>query len=88
MRAEERQILTEASVAGQLLVRLLHALYVQPAGRCMVHDGFGVVHAYNALGFLLNGVRGIPRLVYVAGRETLQHRQVSPAEETGRRIRR
>jgi hypothetical protein len=47
--------LTEASVMGQLLVDLLHPLYVQPAGLGVVDHGFGVVHAHHAVGGLLDG---------------------------------
>ena len=70
--------LTEASVMGQLLVDLLHPLYVQPAGLGVVDHGFGVVYAHHAVGGLLDGQGGVPGLVDVAVWVVLQDWDVMP----------
>lgn len=70
-------LLTEASVAGELLVDLLHALYVEAAGLGVVHHGLGVVHADDALGRLLHALRRVPGVVDVLGGEAAQDGQVA-----------
>lgn len=42
--------LTQAAITGQLLVDLLHALYVEAAGLCMVHHGLWVMHTDQTFG--------------------------------------
>lgn len=79
-----RRILTEASVAGQLLVDLLHALDVEAAGLGVVHHGLWVMHANDALGCLLHALRGVPGVVDVLGGVSSQDGQVAPG---GRRQR-
>lgn len=69
--------LTEASVAGELLVDLLHALDVEAAGLSVVHHGLGVVHADDTLGRLLHTLRCIPGVVDVLGGEAAQDGQVA-----------
>lgn len=69
---------TQSSVAGELLINLLHPLYVDAAGLSMVHHGFGVVDSYDALGSLLHFLRGIPRIIDVFGWKAPQYGQVTP----------
>lgn len=69
--------LTKASVAGELLVDLLHALDVEAAGLGVVHHGLGVVHAHNALGRLLHALRCVPGVVDVLSWEAAQDGQVA-----------
>ncbi|TNN46198.1 putative protein C12orf56 [Liparis tanakae] len=67
-----------SSVAGELLVDLLHPLDVEATGLGVVHHGFGVVHADHAFGRLLHAVRSVPGVVDVLGREAPQDGQVAP----------
>lgn len=69
--------LTQASVAGQLLVDLLHTLDVEATGLGVVHHGLGVVHADDALGRLLHALWGVPGIVDVLGREASKDGQVA-----------
>lgn len=69
--------LTEAPVAGQLLVNLLHSLNVYPAGLSVINHGFRVVHSNYALCDLLNTFWGIPRVIDEFGREAPQYGQIA-----------
>lgn len=69
---------TQSSVAGKLLVNLLHPLYVDAAGLSMVHHGLGVMDSYDALGCLLHILWGIPRIIDVFGWKTPQYGQITP----------
>lgn len=79
LRVGFRRLLTEASVAGELLVDLLHPLDVEAAGLGVVHHGFGVVNSDHAFGCLLHALRSVPGVVNVFGWETPQDGQVTPA---------
>ena len=74
--------LTESSVVGQLLVDLLHPLYVEPAALGMVHHRHGVVHPHHAPRCLLHRLRGVPGLVNVAVGVVLQFGDVAPGPVT------
>lgn len=74
-------VLTQASVAGNLLVNLLHPLYVDAAGLSMVHHGPGVVDSNNALCCLLHFLWGIPRIIDVFGWKAPQYGQIPPEKE-------
>lgn len=78
-----RRALTEASVAGELLVDLLHALDVEAAGLGVVHHGLRVMHADDALGRLLHALRGVPGVVDVLGGVSSQDGQVAPGGRGG-----
>lgn len=52
----------------------------------MVDDGPGVVHTNDALGCLLNGLRGIPGLIDVSRGEPFQYGQVAPETRIGQRV--
>lgn len=82
------QALTKASVAGQLLVDLLHALDVEATGLGMVHHGLGVVHTNNALGRLLHALWRVPWVIDVFGGEASQDGQVASGGERGRDVQR
>ncbi len=62
--------LTQATVAGQLLVDLFHALYVEAACLGMMHHGFGVVYTNYTFGCFLDAFRSIPGFVDILGWET------------------
>lgn len=79
-----RSVLTQAAVAGELLVDLLHPLHVEAAGLGVVHHGFGVVHTDHALGRLLHALGCIPGVVDVLGREALQYGKIAPGKNKWR----
>lgn len=79
---------TQSSVAGKLLVNLLHALYVDAAGLGVVHHRPRVVDSHDALGCLLHFLRGIPRIIDVFGWKASQHGQITPGSRERRRVRR
>lgn len=58
-------VFTQSSVAGKLLVNLLHPLYVDAASLSMVHHGLGVVDSDDAFCRLLHFLWGIPRIIDV-----------------------
>lgn len=72
-----RRLLTKASVAGELLVDLLHALDVEAAGLGVVHHGLGVVHADDALGRFLHALWCVPGVVDILRGEAAQDGQVA-----------
>lgn len=78
LRVGFHRLLTEASVAGELLVDLLHPLDVEAAGLGVVHHGFGVVDTDHAFGRLLHALGSVPGVVNVFGWETPQDGQVTP----------
>lgn len=51
---------------GKLLVNLFHSLNVEPAALCVVNHRFGVINSHHTVGCLLDGLRGIPRLIDVS----------------------
>ena len=61
----------------QLAEDLLHPLHVELRNVFMVAHGSGVVLANDALSRLLYSFRGGPGLVYVAGGEIFQDREIS-----------
>lgn len=63
---------------GELLVDLLHSLYVEPAALCVVDHGLGVVYSHDAVGCLLDRLWGSPRLIDVSVGIVLQLRNVAP----------
>lgn len=71
-------ILTEAPVAGQLLVDLLHSFDVETAGLCMVHHRLWVMHSNNTLGCLLHNLGSIPGIINILGWKPPQNGQVAP----------
>ena len=75
-------LLTQASVAGQLLVDLFHPLYVEAAGLGMVHHGLGVVHPDHTLGHFLHTLRCVPRVVDVLGWESSEYGQAASEGNT------
>ena len=70
-----------APVRGELLVDLSHSVLVVLGDQIVVHHGDGVVRAHDALGRLLHLLRGVPRLVDVAGGVVLQDGKVTPDKE-------
>lgn len=59
------RVLTQPSVAGKLLVYLLHPLYVDAAGFSMVHHGLRIMDSNDAFCCLLHFLWGIPGIIYV-----------------------
>lgn len=68
---------TQSSVAGKLLVNLLHPLDVDAAGLSMVDHGLGVVDTYDTLGGLLHFLWSIPGIINVSGWKTPQYGQIT-----------
>ena len=79
--------LTQASVAGELLVDLLHAFDVESAGLGVVDHGLGVVNPDDALGRLLHSLWGVPGVVDVLGWKPSQDGQITPENTRGSRER-
>lgn len=78
-RRDQCCVLTEASVARELLVDLLHPLNVEAAGLCVEHHGLGVMHSNNAFGCFLHALWRVPGIINILGREPSQNGQVAPA---------
>lgn len=71
-------VLTQPSVAGKLLVYLLHPLYVDAAGFSMVYHGLRIMDANDAFCCFLHFLRGIPRIIDVFCWKILQRGQIAP----------
>ncbi len=73
-------VLTEASVAGELLVDLLHSLNVEATCLCMVHHGLGVMHPNYTFGCFLHVLWSVPGIINILGWKPPQNWQVAPEQ--------
>lgn len=80
-------VLTQPSVAGKLLVYLLHPLYVDAAGFSMVHHGLRIMDSNDAFCCLLHFLWGIPGIIYVFCWKIPQKGQIASGGKKSKELR-